>query len=43
MGGWGLGAGNVDSSKMGEEEDEEDEEDAPLDWDKTQVRLSFHL
>jgi hypothetical protein len=33
-GGWGLGAGNVENIKPGEEEEEEDE---PLDWDQAQA------
>ncbi|KAF8972942.1 HbrB-like-domain-containing protein [Flammula alnicola] len=32
-GGWGLGAGNVENSKGGEDE----EEDEPLDWDQAQA------
>jgi hypothetical protein len=41
LGGWGLGAGNVENSKASEEEEEEDE---PLDWDQAQVcfKLKFH-
>lgn len=34
LGGWGLGAGNVENSKASEEEEEEDE---PLDWDQAQA------
>jgi len=37
LGGWGLGAGNVENSKVSEEEEEEDE---PLDWDQAQVCAS---